>query len=113
MTDPQYLDMATLDMLQEVLEDGFAGLLETFIADSAAKIDSLRTGLANGDADLVRRSSHSLKGSSSNLGAHTMAELSLQIEEGARDENLSGLDPLVEQLDAEFQVVSRFMQEML
>jgi HPt (histidine-containing phosphotransfer) domain-containing protein len=112
MTDQQHLDMATLEMLQEILEDGFAGLLETFIADSEAKIASLRSGLEDGDADLVRRSAHSLKGSSSNLGANTMVALSQQIEDQARDDNLSGLETLVEQLDAEFQVVSRLMQEM-
>lgn len=113
MTNQKHLDMATMDMLQDVLEDGFTGLLETFISDSAERIDCLRAGMANSDADMVRRSAHSLKGSSSNLGANVMAELSVQIEERARDNELSDLVPLVEQLETEFEAVARAMQEML
>jgi HPt (histidine-containing phosphotransfer) domain-containing protein len=113
MTERQHLDAATLGMLQDVLEDGFAGLLETFIADSAAKIERLREGLAKGDSDLVRRSAHSLKGSSGNLGANIMADLCLRLEEQARDEDLRGLHSVLEQLEAEFELVQGIMQHTL
>lgn len=113
MTDQRHLDAATLDMLQEVLEDGFAGLLETFLSDSRQKIASLRSGLASADSECLRRNAHSLKGSSSNLGANSMAELSLHIEEQAREDDLQGLESVLEQLVSEFECVERIMERKL
>ncbi|MEX1033582.1 MAG: Hpt domain-containing protein [Cellvibrionaceae bacterium] len=113
MNDQQHIDPATLDMLEEVLEDGFIGLLETFIDDSRVKIVSLKSGLADANADVVRRSAHSLKGSSSNLGANPMAELCQRVEQQAREENLEGLDDIVEQIEAEYQHVETIMKEKM
>ncbi|MCW8196492.1 Hpt domain-containing protein [Proteobacteria bacterium 005FR1] len=113
MTDQKHLDGATLDMLQEVLEDGFAGLLETFIVDSRQKIDTLKIALDHADADLIRRNAHSLKGSSSNLGAVGLVEITQRMEEQARAENLAGLNSLLKQLDSEFQAVESIMRQKL
>lgn len=112
MNEKTHIDTATIDMLQEILEDGFPGLLDTYIDDSSAKIRSLKGALSDADADLVRRNAHSLKGSSSNLGANPMAELCLRVEQRARDENLDGLDDIVAQIEAEHRTVVGIMEEI-
>jgi HPt (histidine-containing phosphotransfer) domain-containing protein len=113
MTNEKHLDGATLDMLQEVLEDGFTGLLETFLSDSRQKIESLRSAIDAADADLIRRNAHSLKGSSSNLGAAGMVELSQRMEDQARADKLSGLETLLKQLESEFRTVEGIMRQKL
>lgn len=110
MNDQVHIDTATLDMLQDILDDGFAGLLDTYIDDSNQKIESLKEGLNEADSDKVRRSAHSLKGSSSNLGANPMAELCLCVEQRARDGSLDGLDDIVVQIEAEHRTVVGIME---
>ncbi|MGQ9425920.1 Hpt domain-containing protein [Gilvimarinus sp. F26214L] len=105
MSEEVHLDPATLAMLQEILGDSFKGLLETFIKDADDRISGLKAGLAEADADAVRSSAHSLKGSSSNLGAHPLAELCLQMEQNAREGHLVGLDEILSAIEAEFEIV--------
>jgi histidine phosphotransfer protein HptB len=113
MNNQLHVDMATLDVLQEVLEDSFAGLLATYMEDSQARIESLKVGLLEADVDLVRRSAHSLKGSCSNLGANVMAELCCQVEQQACKDNLDGLHAIIEQIEREFRTVVRIMEDKM
>ena len=113
MNKALHVDAATLSMLQDVLEDGFANLLETFLQDSSAKLQGLREALAAEDADGLRRNAHSLKGSSSNLGALQLADLSREVEQLAREGQIDGIGELLAQLDTEYQAVAAVMQERL
>lgn len=113
MSEQSHVDIATLDMLQDVLEGGFAGLLETFIQDSSSKIESLKLACKQADIDTVRRSAHSLKGSSSNLGAMPLADLSLEVERKAREDSLDGVDELIDRIEREYQAVFAIMNDRL
>lgn len=113
MNDQAHVDMTVLRMLQDVLEEGFAGLLMVFMRDSRAKLDSIRTGLAEADTDAVRSSAHTLKGSSANLGANPLAELCLTAEQQAREGNLDGLDELFARIEAEYQCVAAILEKRL
>ena len=61
-----HLDRDVLSALQEVMEDGYPELLDTFLADAEERLSLLREA---DDADQVGAAAHSLKGSSSNMGA--------------------------------------------
>lgn len=113
MTQRNHIDNATLDMLVEILEAGFPALVETFITDSEFRIGEIRTGIGAGDSDAVRRAAHSLKGSSSNLGAQPLTELSQKIELAARDGKLAGLDEVLTQVEAEFIAVKTILSARL
>ncbi len=113
MNAEQHVDMDTLNMLKDVMEDGFSTLLETYIDDSKIRIADLNTALSAGDADGVRRAAHSLKGSSGNLGANQMAALCLKVEEQGKEENLEGLDAALEAIETEYQQVADIMKSML
>lgn len=109
----EHVDMDTLNMLKEIMEDGFSALLETYISDSEVRVNELRESLAAGDSETVRRSAHSLKGSSGNLGANQMAALCLHVEDSAKEERLDGLDVEVEKISSEYQAVKAIMQSLL
>jgi len=109
----EHVDMATLDMLKEVMEDGFVNLLETYINDSKVRLDDLQNALAAGDGEAVRRAAHSLKGSSGNLGANRMAALCLDVENRGKDDQLDGLDKLLVEIKQEYQQVTSIMQSFL
>lgn len=76
-------------------------LIRVFLEDIHARVESLRNALAVGDWEAIRRTAHSIKGSSANFGAHTLVELARQTESGISSGNADGLPGLVEAIAAE------------
>ena len=102
--DGASLDRAVLEGLRELEEDGegVGDLVDTFLDQAGTRIEELRSAVAAGDGDEVARVAHSLKGSSANLGARGMADMSAELEAMARGEGLAGAPELMAQLVAEF-----------
>lgn len=113
MNASNHVDVETLNMLKEVMEDGFGALLDTYINDAQLRIDAIKAALENGVADDLRREAHSLKGSSGNLGAQQMASLSKIVEDKGRAEEFDGVADIVVQIEQEYQEVSSVLKGML
>jgi len=97
-----HLDRDVLSALQEVMEGEYPTLLDTFIADSEERLRVLRKA---DDAVQLMNAAHSFKGSSSNMGATRLAELCNELEQRAKDQELSGIEKLVGEIDVEFAIV--------
>ncbi|MGH1472224.1 MAG: Hpt domain-containing protein [Cellvibrionaceae bacterium] len=109
----EHVSMTTLTMLKDVMEDGFNELINMYVSDSQARIEALHTAYSAQDCDSVRREAHSLKGSSGNIGAGIMAELTKQVEQKGRDENLEGVEDLISQIEAEYKALTVTLTGML
>lgn len=108
-----HVDEETISMLKEVMEDDFDNLLHTYINDSAVRIDELKKYLTAADCDLLRRTAHSLKGSSGNLGATSLASLCLQVEAQSKEGVLDGIEVIINQIETEYQEVEGIMRRYL
>lgn len=97
-----HMDPEVLSGLQEVMEDDYPKLLDTFLDDSQKRIDALRK--ARDDAKALGRIAHSFKGSSGNLGAVRLAQLCQRLETESV-KSASDLGALVDQIDHEFALV--------
>jgi HPt (histidine-containing phosphotransfer) domain-containing protein len=97
-----HLDPDVLSGLQEVMEDEYPRLLETFLHDSEERVTALRK--ARDDAKALGHIAHSFKGSSGNLGAVRLAQLCQRLEAESA-EPASDLGALVDQIDHEFALV--------
>lgn len=82
----EHVDSQLLAELQTFMEDDFGKLLRTYLSESAQQFDVARAACDRGDLEVLRRSAHSLKGSSLNIGAHRLAKLCAELEVGARAE---------------------------
>ena len=104
------VDQRVLDGLREMLLDGepdlLAELVELFVEDASARLESLREALNVGDADSIAKTAHALKGSAGNLGASRMTRVAAQLETLGRSGNLESAEDLLEQLRDEFEKVS-------
>lgn len=96
------VDTDTLTTLQEIMEDDFHELIHTFLEDSEMRIPQLRVQLAAADSEALRLTAHSLKGSSSNLGAKPLADLCFRVEQQAAQQKLDGLEDTLDEIDEEF-----------
>jgi len=63
-------------------------IAELFLQEYPELLETMRKALAAGDATLLERAAHSLKGSASNFGAHACVEAALNLERQARDQDL-------------------------
>ena len=99
-----HMDPAVVNALRDVMEGGFADLLETFIADSDERLQHLH--LARGPTELMGVA-HSFKGSSCNMGATRLARLCGELEARVQKMPLVGIEELVLKIDHEYQTVRR------
>jgi HPt (histidine-containing phosphotransfer) domain-containing protein len=97
-----HLDHKVLSALQDVMEDEYPLLLDTFLADSQERLRLLHK---THDAAQLIATAHSFKGSSSNMGAIRLAELCHQLEQRAKEPSLAGIEKLVAEIDGEFAIV--------
>jgi HPt (histidine-containing phosphotransfer) domain-containing protein len=100
-----HLDSAVLAALQDVMEDEYPVLLDTFLVDSEERLLLLRQAQQEADAHNLRLAAHSFKGSCSNMGANMLAGLCKQLEEVGRREQLDLAPELIEQVEREFAIV--------
>jgi HPt (histidine-containing phosphotransfer) domain-containing protein len=100
-----HIDHKVLSDLQEVMEDGYPQLLETFLEDSERRLSQLHEAK---DAAELGMAAHSFKGSSSNMGAVGLARLCQQLEDRVRLSPLYGIEDLINRIDQEYTEVQRF-----
>lgn len=100
-----HLDDAVLAALQDVMEDEYPVLLDTFVADSEERLRLLQQAERQADAQTLRLAAHSFKGSCSNMGALLLAGLCKQLEDAGRRETLELAPELIEQIEREFAIV--------
>lgn len=79
-----------------------AALIGQFIEEAGAQVEELREAGRRLDACAVRAIAHSLRGSSSTLGARRLGALCELLEEGASQPGFSRPEALLLDLDEEF-----------
>lgn len=102
MNPADHVDIDALAELKDIMEDEFDILIDTFVNDSEAKIETLSQVIAAADAEELRKVAHSLKGSSSNVCAAQFSELARQLEHMGKEGSTEGADAIFEQLKQEF-----------
>lgn len=110
------LDPAVVDSLRQLTPPGepdvLTEILTVFLAEVPRRIDRLKAAWRAGDAGEVQRAAHSLKGSSGNIGADALFEVSRQIDERAKGGELR-LDELIAALDREYAKVEAEIRRLL
>ncbi|MBV1877501.1 MAG: Hpt domain-containing protein [Pseudomonadales bacterium] len=113
MESTQHIDEAVLSELEEIMEDEFGVLLETYLTDAVVRLDSLDAAMDSSDVDLLRESAHSLKGSSSNIGAVQLSGLCASIENLARENQLTEAATVVPGARVEYQKVRQLLEQRI
>lgn len=106
MPDIPILDhesIANLRMLGAEGDDDFLKeIIDIFLEDTPRRLNELRDAFLAQDQVTFTRAVHSIKGSSSNLGALRLRARAEHIEHASRQQGLAGLDAEIPGLEAEF-----------
>ncbi len=92
---------------QELGAEAVAHLVEMFLEQAPQRLAELRQAVDQGDLATLRRTAHSLKGNSANLGVGAMAGLCAELEEAAVSGSGAGASGLVARLESEFERAAR------
>ncbi|MCR9278831.1 MAG: Hpt domain-containing protein [Pseudomonadaceae bacterium] len=100
-----HLDETLICELRELMEDDFTVLLDAYLAEAPIQRAAIETAFEESDPEALRRTAHSLKGSSANIGATQLAQICHKIEESAHGADADQLAMLLSGLASEFDVV--------
>ncbi|WP_303289160.1 Hpt domain-containing protein [Marinobacter sp. SS5-14b] len=110
MNDKPHLDEEALAELQDVMEDEFDVLIQTYLEDSRTRIQSLRDALADADSDQFSKAAHSFKGSCVNIGAPRLGELCFDAEKLGKNDQLDQAPGVMTRIEKEFEDVAWRLQ---
>lgn len=103
------VDSAVLDELRESVGDDpefVADLIDEFLQDAPAQLESLRDAAMSGNATDARRAAHTLKGNGRTFGAIRLASLCHDAEAAAGAGDLEALLSQLDEIDGEWRRVS-------
>lgn len=102
------LDSTALETLLRVVggEPALLGeLIDSFLEETPPLVANLRQALEQGGAAELRRAAHTIKSSSNDFGATTLAELCQELETMGKAGTWDGAAELVAQVEKEYEQV--------
>ncbi|HEY4542371.1 MAG TPA: EAL domain-containing protein [Noviherbaspirillum sp.] len=104
--DSSPLDHDVFDNLREILGPALQQTVAPFLEDTPAYLAQLTRSVQEGSTDVARAMAHSIKGSSGNIGATTLAQLAKEAEELAMAQRVADIAPLLPRLQRAFDAVA-------
>lgn len=106
MPDSTIIDPQAIENLRALDPDGKDAFLReiigVFLEDTPQRLAELDSTLAAGDVLAFTRAAHSVKGSSSNLGANVLRAAAEKLEHQARTHGLGDVTGLLAQVRSEY-----------
>ncbi len=96
------INAVMMDELKEIMGNDFELLITTYLADSEKKIREIKTAFESKNFESLKVISHSLKGSSLNLGVIKLADTASQLEIQASVAPIENIQGLINLLEIEF-----------
>jgi HPt (histidine-containing phosphotransfer) domain-containing protein len=87
-------------------------MLQEFNDHLKERVQELRDALAAGDASLVQRLGHNLKGVAANFGAGELAAAALELETKSRTNDLAEAQGTVDQIETKIPELGAFLEEL-
>ena len=110
---PESINMTTIEELKDLMEEDFPILIETFIMDCDKRLIDLNAAISNANAKDIRDLAHGFKGSSSNLGAEKLSDISHVIESMGRTEQIADVSTPFAELNAEYEIVKSYYNSLI
>ena len=103
---------ALRDLQGQGRPDLLAELMAIYLRDTPPRLAALHEAVVRADAEALRRAAHSIKGSSSQIGAVQVARLCADLEEQARTTDMGGIAETLRRPDEAFDRVRARLQAL-
>ncbi len=106
------IDPKTWEELKSMTDSAFlVELIDVYLSDSPDLIQRMRTGLVEGNIEVVRRAAHSLKSNSASFGASRLTGAARDLEMLAKSGTLDGGAAMLGTIEAEYARLSPLLME--
>jgi len=100
----------TLDIKKALHEMGndidiYREILEVFLEDTPRLINEIKEDFSNKAFKNLERKSHSIKSTARTIGGMKLGDIAATIENLIKDEDCSSLEPFINQIEPEFQLL--------
>jgi HPt (histidine-containing phosphotransfer) domain-containing protein len=104
-----------VERLRRTFEDDavLAELYAMYVDDTSKRLKELRRAVSAGDLDRCRRTGHTLKGSSANIGAPHMREIAAELESTDASAGNGHVARLIDALESEFKRAECYINEFI
>jgi HPt (histidine-containing phosphotransfer) domain-containing protein len=107
------IDPETWEMFRAMAEPAMlVELLDSYLDDAPQLIQQMKTGIAAGQIDDVRRAAHSLKSNSASFGAKSLSDVSRELEMIAKGGTLVGADTKLAEVEAQYAQLLPVLMEL-
>lgn len=114
MTVPRpIIDLEMFNDLHSIMEDGFHDLLSQFIEETPLVLMNLNLAISSSDFERIFTLSHSIVGSTGNLGISQLSFLLQQISQAAKSENIELCTELGKKIDVTYNETKEILLETL
>jgi HPt (histidine-containing phosphotransfer) domain-containing protein len=107
------IDMETTLKRFDGDKEFFKEMMLEFLDSLPVKLQILNGAVKKGDAKLVEREAHSLKGAAGNLGAKNLAASALELELLGRNGNLKNAEKLMIELKSETKRIAEYVNRSI
>jgi two-component system sensor histidine kinase/response regulator len=94
-------------------KDFFKEMLQEFLSYAPKQLEKLAEAIKTGEAKVVEREAHSLKGAADNLGVKPIADIALRLEVLGRTGDLAGAEEIVSNLRTAFEHLEEYIDKSL
>lgn len=105
------IDTENLEMLKEVLGDELKDIVQSYIDLLPEQLSRIVNAIESADADELKLTAHTLKGSSANVGAAGISELCYELEMKGKAGDVSGTEDTIAKLRDEADLVATFLTD--
>jgi HPt (histidine-containing phosphotransfer) domain-containing protein len=117
MSSESLIDPEAIENLRALTPDDpdsfLREIIGIFLDDTPARIADLRKSLASADQSEFTRAAHSIKGSSSNLGANQLRAIAAELEHRGKVEGIAALSSRVDDLETAFASARLALEKLL
>ena len=113
-SDEPLVDFSFLRSLRDLADgcpDPVVELVDMYLADAPGKVEAILSGAAAGDSEAIKAAAHTLKGSSSNLGAKRLAAYCSDLEKMSNEGEADACKQQADVVAQEFELVKEALIE--
>ena len=82
------VDVDNLNMLKELIGDDLKEILNAYLSTAPGLLNQIENAILSKNSEDLRLHAHSLKGSSANIGAHPLSQVSATLEQMGKDNDI-------------------------
>ncbi|MBT8438331.1 MAG: response regulator [Gammaproteobacteria bacterium] len=109
----ELLDLSVIDELKQVMGDDYKNVIHSYLQHSSQLFTRMKHMASEGNAEEVRRSVHSFKSSSKNVGAIKLGDRALALEQQLRNKQEVDLNHSVQRLLVDYDQVAKALEKVL